>query len=567
MSTLFDIKSVQDDGFEVQYEVVSIEEPYVDARRRIINENIIEIDKKLDKLQTSLDELETEIDNLTNHADGLDYAVAVVSGILTGLIDSFFVGELGLFNNASDDAKDKFNKAKGESNEIVNKFVEKYAKIRAGLKGESSKVKDLKSAIKYLEDNFIVAQDNTWSGKGISSSRTHHLDDLAHHPTLMGLISAILVQFFRISIFASKDGKVHPRPVETSMKDLACWIPVVISGVLKWIGYMAEKKDIIKIDEEIPEPIKWIIKNVHKIPIILQLVNVADNWFAHLVSDMGGSKSTAGGGAGVPGLFISLLKEISMLPGIKDTDLPQIVNDLYASKKKYTTSKVDLRTEIAVVKQQALPVIINEVIVRTFYFVRRLILEYEEHNSLKEINWRKVIPLGNRTVIRMMTIASGTFVAFDVMDAAIRSGGFNATCLLRVNFVGIGRFAIAIVTDVSMGVKKGRKEKERRELLTQIINTTQVKLYYKKADMLCSMSDMYAKEAEMYEAESDMWIAVQETQRSIDELYEQTEIVISHYKNVTQDIRDRQINIGKKIVAVEEKNPGMMDEILRRLRR
>ena len=510
----------------VQFDLICPKDA-TDENRAKIQQGLSEVENQLAVVNQTVAELNADIDNLTNNADGLDYTIAVASGILTGLIDSFFVGELGLFENASEEAKAQFREAKGQSNEIVNKFVEKYAKIR-GYKPKNGKG-NLKGAISFLEERFPVAQDNTWSGQGISSTHTHHLDDLAHHPTLMGLVSAILVQFFRISLFASKDGKWHPRIVETSMKDLSCWVPVVISGVLKWLSYMAEKNDLLKLDEDLPESVQWLVKNVHKFPIILQLAKVADNWFGHLVSDMGGSKSTAGGGTGVAGIFVSLLKELSMLPVLKDTDLPKIVNDLYASKK-YTTDKVDLRTEIAVVKKQAMPVVVNEVIVRTFYFVRRLISEYQEHESFAEMNWRTIVPFGNRTVVRMLTIATGTFTAVDMADAGIRavvkSGGFNPATLgnfvLNVNFVGVGRFAVAVATDVGMGVKKGIREDKRLELVNEQLRLMNVKVSYQQADMWVSAKDAGEAINEAYQmvvpAVQATVTAWEETDRDVEEI-------------------------------------------------
>ena len=59
-------------------------------RRQLISEEIVEIDKKLDEINLKVDELNSEIDSLTNHADGIDYTIAVASGLLTGLLDSFF---------------------------------------------------------------------------------------------------------------------------------------------------------------------------------------------------------------------------------------------------------------------------------------------------------------------------------------------------------------------------------------------------------------------------------------------------------------------------------------------
>lgn len=515
-----------------------------DENRARIQQGLSDVEQRLTVVNKKVEELNADIDKLTNHADGLDYTIAVASGILTGLIDSFFVGELGLFENASDEAKAQFREAKGQSNEVVNKFVEKYAKMRGYNPKDGS---NLKGAISFLEEKFPVANDNTWSGQGISSTHTHHLDDLAHHPTLMGLVSSILVQFFRISFFASKDGKWHPRIVETSMKDLSCWIPVVISGVLKWLSYMAEKNDLLDMDKDLPESVQWLVKNIHKLPIILQLAKVADNWFGHLVSDMGGSKSTAGGGTGVSGIFLSLLKEISMLPGVKDTDLPKIVNDLYASKK-YTTDKVDLRTEIAVIKKQAMPVIINEVIVRTFYFVRRFVSEYQEHKSLAEMNWRNVVPFGNRTVVRMMTIASGTFTAVDMADAGIRavvkSGGFNPATLgnfvLNVNFVGVGRFAVAVATDIGMGVKKGIKENKRLDLVGQQLQLMNVKVSYQQADM---------------------WISAKDAGEAINEAYQ---MVVPTVETVVTEWAETDKKVDSIVAALEQENEenAMLDAFL-----
>lgn len=70
------MKLVACDGFQVEYEV----------EQAFINE----IDSKIDECQTKLDDLNKKIDQYTNHADRLDYEIAVASGIICGLIDSFF---------------------------------------------------------------------------------------------------------------------------------------------------------------------------------------------------------------------------------------------------------------------------------------------------------------------------------------------------------------------------------------------------------------------------------------------------------------------------------------------
>ena len=128
-----------------------------------------------------------------------------------------------------------------------------------------------------------------------------------------------------------------------------------------------------------------------------------------------------------------------------------------------------MRTEMAVkheLKRQAIPVVINEILVRSFYFIRRFVEQMKVKQSLMEIEWKKLLPMNNRTIVRMMTIASGTFCLVDFGDAAIRAGiqsGVNATVffgkfILRVNFVGVGRFTLAVGADLYMEARKGRME-------------------------------------------------------------------------------------------------------------
>ena len=154
-----------------------------------------------------------------------------------------------------------------------------------------------------------------------------------------------------------------------------------------------------------------------------------------------------------------------------------------------------MRHELAVVKElgrQAIPVLIGEFVVRLFYFIRRLMVELSDGRPLKDINWENVIPFNNRTIARMITIESGTFTAIDIADAAIRSAIKNGSpynplfwkdIILRVNFVGVGRFSIAVATDVSMGVKREKLIKRRLQLNNKQLELQGVSLAYVHAGM------------------------------------------------------------------------------------
>lgn len=392
----------------------------------------------VDDLNEALYRVNAELDRYTCKADMADYAFAVFSGIIAGAIDCLFVGETKITDGDIQ-----------LSHQQINKFIQQYASNR-GFDREH-----LKDSIADLEKAFKVAQDNIWKGAGIGvSAKNHHLADLAHHPTPLGLAASVAVQFLKISTFVNKDGEWHFMLVETKAKDIVeILTPAVLTGILNWFVFIAEKKYEAE-EHEISPALHKLVHLIASTPILVEFAKCADNWFGHLVSDMGGSKNTAGGGMGIPGVFISLLYEFAALPGLRNTDLPMIVNELYEKQR------IDLRRELPLYKElgkQAIPVAFIELYVRSGFFLTRLATEFAEHKNLSDINWNTVIPFHNRTVDRMLAVANMTFTFADTADAAIHaaleSGGnwilFSCKFVTRFNYVGAGRAAISIVKEVS----------------------------------------------------------------------------------------------------------------------
>ncbi len=398
-------------------------------------------DIDLNVLNARLEAVNKELIRYTNKADNVDYAVSVFSGIMAGFIDSVFIGETIV--TGRDIAL---------SHKQVNRFIQEYARARGFDRDR------LKDAIADLEKEFKVAQDNIWKGEGIGvSAKNHHLADLAHHPTPIGLASSILVQFLRFGSFVNKNGEWHFKFVKTDDEDiLKVLVPAVISGILNWLVFIAETHS-----EQKSESMKKIVHFAASTPILIEVAKCVDNWFGHLVSDMGGSKNTAGAGMGIPGIFISMLYEVASLPVLKDSGLSEIVNDLYENQK------IDMRHELAYLKaagKQMIPVALNEIYIRILYFVGRL-GDLQRRQSLGEkVDWHEVIPFNNRTVDRMLMIASMTFNVADTADAAVRaaieSGAnwvlFSGRFVARHNYVGAGRSVLAIVKEVQNDQKEAQ---------------------------------------------------------------------------------------------------------------
>ena len=363
------------------------------------------------------------------------------------------------------------------SHKQVNNFIENYAR-KKGWDGEGR----LGSAVEFLEKKYPVAQDNIFKGKipGVNA-KNHHLADMAHHPTPLGLVSAIMVHFFRAGLFMSKEGEWHIQIVPTSRHELLeIWTPVIISGLLNWLVNIGELGYEFFTDNEVPTIVHDIAKLLVSSPAILEIIRVIDNWAGHLVSDMAGSKQTAGAGMGIPGVFLSLGYELAGLPIIKSTNLAVFLDNLYENKEY----RLNLRKEIPLYKnlaKQSIPVALNDIFVRTFYFIKHLIQEVGSADSFETIDWAGVLPIRNRTIDQMLAISSLTFSTTDFADAtaraAIESGGnYVVTAgkiVTRLNYVGAGKTVISVVKEISNEKRELQLLQEKRLLVDRHSSLTQ----------------------------------------------------------------------------------------------
>ena len=367
------------------------------------------LDYDLDKIIYDLD---SQIDLLSSQTDKFDYLVSVGSGVLCGLLDILWVGEFDL------------ERGRSVATNKIDELVTKTAKL-LGCKND-----DLESAVKFLEKKFPIPSDGNTPDFG--GGLQHHLRDFAHHPTIVGLVFSLLSQFTYKSYGTD------------------------VNGVFLIADVPAKSKAFI--GDDVPSKILF----------------GAITWFFHLVSDVAGSSGSVGksGGTGIPGPLLALAKELSALPVFKSMSIGDNSLSVFLSKLfngtllakhdeagkiiKDTVLKFDLRGELGVgieLGRQAIPIVANECIVRCFYFIRRLAIEVKDtnirsFNDLKQIGWDKVKPMGNPTIARMLTIATGVFTTIDVSEAIITQKYW-----ISINYIGVGRFAVAIGEDVAWCLK------------------------------------------------------------------------------------------------------------------
>ena len=362
-------------------------------------------ESKLDIVSTRLEEKLEYLKKLTPECDKTDYILSACSGAMCGVLDIFLVGKPG---------ESPIGKI---TDQWFNNRTEDFARL-CGWEGEKE---NLSSAIRYLEKKFKIPYDQNGIGDIAKeyldlTPTNHHFKSLGHNPTLLGLFFSILDQFSNTSHFIA-DGEL-----------------ITLS---KFDGeFYLEGRDI---------PSKLLCGFV--------------NWFGHLISDISGSSSSKGRGMGIPSPFwswtndiIAIKKKLNLPVGEFDKSINELALDIY--KQGY-----DARFQAA----QAIPVFVNELLVRFIYSIRRLVRYFsmtKKDDRSFSLLWKSCEPFSNATIKRMLTVAHGTFCVIDAGDAIARgfaTGGssFNVTeFVLRLNIVGIGRFTISLYGETSRGLKR-----------------------------------------------------------------------------------------------------------------
>lgn len=362
-----------------------------------------------------LNETVDSIKGLKPDCDKLDYILATSSGALCGIIDIFLVGKPG--ESPLGNITDKW---------FVARTID-FAKL---CNPENKNFDSLDSALRFLEKKFKVPYDQTGlgdAGKTIFdlTAKNHHFKSLAHNPSLLGLFFSILDQFSNTSHFVTDRQLVS----------------------------------LQQADE------KWELRGGN---IPSKLFCGFANWMGHLISDVSGSSSSAAKGnrgTGLPSPLWTWTNDIIAIKaklGLSVTETDKAMNELALNifEKGY-----DIRFQTA----QAIPVFLNELLVRLIYAIRRLFRYFSEIPKTERsfaLMWKKCEPFSNATVKRMLTVAHGTFCLVDVGDAVGRSltaggGTFNAVeFVLRLNVVGVGRFAISLYGETRRAISYNHAKKE-----------------------------------------------------------------------------------------------------------
>lgn len=357
------------------------------------------IETAVEQAHTDLEQLDETIDSLEHlksEADKVDYMLAAGAGALAGLMDIFLVG------------KPNESPIGDITDEWFADRTKDFAKLTGWTGGQDH---SLSSAIRHLEKEFDIPYDQTGAGDAAKNvfgltPTNHHFKSLGHNPSLLGLFYSILNQFQNTSEF-------------------------VTGGELISLQKADEKFELVG----------------HNVPS--KLFAAFANWFGHLMSDLSGSSSSKGRGMGIPSPLWTWTNSVIAIKSkfrMPISAFDQSVNELAV---RIFNEGYDIRFQAA----QAIPVFVNEMLVRFLYSTRRMIQYFttlESESYSLEGMWATVEPFTHPTVKRMLTVAHGTFCLVDLSDATIRGyskgrGVFQPVeFFLRLNLVGVGRFTISL---------------------------------------------------------------------------------------------------------------------------
>lgn len=374
-----------------------------------IDVNMFESDRTFD----SNEFVDAEFEAAVSERDYSYYSVAVASGVLTGIFSQLKLSE--------------------ETLEKIDDWKEKdwdgYILIVAQMAGY--KKTDLKGAKNFLRNRFVTVIDEELK-REYEEGLDKWINAISSHPSVAGLAFSIFTQYSGEKYWFGEKGiekEVVPEyyaigrdPIEKIVYALLYWVyDLSIDVALSKISLLEEMI--------IPKEISKLLKELLNMPIFANIPDeyqVAEKIYSEWIRK----------------IFEN--SEYQNEDGeVRTFNLQQMIEGL--SNRAFSESK---------------PVIINECIVRSFYFIKKLIIEVKEKdirslNELQKVDPANVLPFNNRLISRMILISSGCFMGINVAGATLKAtskenkneGEFAKTLYAEVSIAGIGRFVFACVAD------------------------------------------------------------------------------------------------------------------------
>lgn len=397
------------------------------------------------EIDAELAEIEESLKNYNCTASSFDYAVAVISGILSGAIDAFLVKDTAaLFAKDDPPLTDQIGR-------IIDILMNK-----SGTKKPTAAVNKMMFAGKGKEKPAVIQA----------------LEVLAKHRTSLGIAASCLVRLWECDVLVFDDIKPRINFQDKSKQDITLlFAAIAVVGILKWLDDISSENVETGRSGEHSGILDKIRELIHSSPRFQDTVRKMDDWLKKLPKEMEGLSRQNKSGMGAETFTYSLLACIGLPAALMDRPFVQTAVNEFKKAEKLGLEDVPI---VQALKHQTFPVLINEIMVRSMFFATRLARELLADGEVSDIDWQKILPFGNRDVERMMTIASMTLSVADTADAAVHAAmeaagsfvAFAGRFVARYNYVAAGRAMFALIREVS-----GEQEKAELIRRQQILST------------------------------------------------------------------------------------------------
>ena len=347
---------------------------------------------------------EIKFDKKIKKPEMLDYSFAVLSGLLSLIVNSKFVGETQL------------------DEEVISDFLDNIKnpeEIKKAVKFACELYKNEKTIVQGVEiefDRIINIADDAL--KDIPENKKI-IKDFAQGLDINALIVSILTQLIGYRIGKDESGQIHIERLAPEERSTTSAKGIVV-GIYRWFlnqleyyqehgEYSKQVRDFMKIKIG-KKPIEEHLRNISTTSI---LKNLKDNKYF---------------------LFVWMNQQI---------------------EKSFPTDE----PSIAILKKQSLPVVFNRCFVRSYILIKKLIKEIKERKvkaleGLQYINLSTLSDSEQRIIKRMRTVSTGVFSALNTGEATAEMlkkpddplGAISIFCA-HINIAGILDFITVLKND------------------------------------------------------------------------------------------------------------------------
>lgn len=418
-------------------------------------------------------------------------------------------------------------KAEGETEEVVVEVIPEFKKSDSSMDDES------RLKIEALDREIAKKRSLIDKEDALIYNLTDHGDSLdraiaASAGVLAAVLDLLFVDKFNLSSGTWTEAEAEGFVNEYSSKKIVT--DTNSEGLLRSISNQMSEKDtngLFPCGASLPE--KIIFGTI--------------NWFTSLI----GTNTKLSGPMG------GLLKGIS-----EDKASVKLMSKANLSKelsKEMSNNGLNLTQGLTFTNfaKQTLPVLLNECLVRAFYFIHRFFQEIHDNNittvrDLELIDWNSTIPFKNRTIVRMLTISTAVFSALDIAAATVGSAivaegsiyKFLNNFVLHINYIGVGRVILALGADLYMGAKLAKERQVRSEMIDEMIKLENLKVSYKQ---------------------NDVWVKAKSAGEVIDRSYAMIQEVSEFARDSYSETKADLMKIGDGISKLDERNPGLIDDM------